>query len=152
MDVQSEKKGEWWDVPDFETEINGDSRSTFYRGPFLVGSLARRVSIRDFCPALAALVSSVQNIVFLNGHFFSGFVPIVDTGWQSSSVTYLLTLSYSSKINGHLYPQRISLPSKKCRDMFSEGNADQSHPVGCDSPLQIVMADWCTFFEFELSG
>ncbi len=34
--------------------------------------------------------------------------------------------------------------------MFSEGNAD--HPVGCDSPLQIVMAVWHTFFESEFSG
>jgi hypothetical protein len=35
--------------------------------------------------------------------------------------------------------------------MFSEGNA--AHPVGCDSPLQIVMAVWGTFFlNFELAG
>ncbi len=82
--------------------------------------------------------------------FFSGFVLIVDTGWQSCSVTYLLTLSYSSKINCHLYPQRVSLPSKKCRDMFSEAML----PIqsGADSPLLIVMAVWRTFFEFELSG
>jgi len=31
--------------------------------------------------------------------------------------------------------------------MLSEGNA--AHPVKCDSPLQIVMAVWCTFFTFE---
>jgi hypothetical protein len=35
--------------------------------------------------------------------------------------------------------------------MFSEGNA--AHPVGCDSPLQIVLAVWRTFFfKFELPG
>ncbi len=51
------------------------------------------------------------------------------------------TLSYSSKINGYLYLQRVSW--KKCRDMFSEGNA--AHPVGCDSPPQIVMAVRHTF-------
>jgi hypothetical protein len=49
----------------------------------------------------------------------------------------ILTLTYSSKINSYLYHQRVYLPLKKRRDMFSEGNA--AHPVGCDSPLQIVM-------------
>ncbi len=41
-------------------------------------------------------------------------------------------------------------PCKKCRKMFSEGNA--VHPVGYDSLLQIVMAVWRTFFEFVLAG
>jgi hypothetical protein len=35
-----------------------------------------------------------------------------------------------------------------CRDMFSEGNA--AHPVGCDSPLLIVMAVRHTFFDLNL--
>jgi hypothetical protein len=48
-----------------------------------------------------------------------------------------LTLSYSSKINGYLYLQRVSPPpEEKHRDILSEGNA--AH--GCDSPLQIVKA------------
>jgi hypothetical protein len=34
--------------------------------------------------------------------------------------------------------------------MFLEGNV--AHPVRCDSPLQIKMAVWRTFFEFELAG
>jgi hypothetical protein len=34
------------------------------------------------------------------------------------------------------------------RDMFSEGNA--AHPVGCDSPLQIVMAISSTIEKFEI--
>jgi hypothetical protein len=38
---------------------------------------------------------------------------------------------------------------KRC-DVFSEGDA--VHPVRCDSPLQIVMAVWCTYLRFELSG
>jgi hypothetical protein len=33
------QQGKWWLVPDSETEVNGDSRSTFDRGPSLVGSL-----------------------------------------------------------------------------------------------------------------
>jgi hypothetical protein len=32
---------------------------------------------------------------------------------------------------------------EKCPDMLSEGNA--AHPVGCDSPVQIVMAVWRPF-------
>ncbi len=62
----------------------------------------------------------------------------------------MLTLSYSSKLNGYLYHQRVSPSLKKHRDVLSEGNA--AHPVGFDSLLQIVMAVWCPFFEFELSG
>jgi hypothetical protein len=34
--------------------------------------------------------------------------------------------------------------------MFLEAN--DAHQVGCDSPLQIVMAVWCTFYEYELFG
>ncbi len=32
---QAERKGEWWLVPDFETEANRDTWSTFGRGSFL---------------------------------------------------------------------------------------------------------------------
>ncbi len=39
---------------------------------------------------------------------------------------------------------------KKRRDMSSEGCA--AHPVGYNSPLQIKMAIWRPFFEFELAG
>jgi hypothetical protein len=34
--------------------------------------------------------------------------------------------------------------------MFSV--VDAAHPVGRDSPLQIVIAVWGTFYEFELAG
>jgi hypothetical protein len=47
-----------------ETEVNGDSRSTNERVfPWLV-RWAHCAGTRDFCPALAALVRSVQNIFF----------------------------------------------------------------------------------------
>jgi hypothetical protein len=36
----------------------------------------RRASTIDFCPALAALVSPVQNIIFLTAHFFTLVIPI----------------------------------------------------------------------------
>jgi hypothetical protein len=61
-----------------------------------------------------------------------------------------LTLSYSSKINAVLYPQRVSLLLKKLRDMSSKGYA--AYPVGYNSPLKIKMAIWRPFFEFELAG
>jgi hypothetical protein len=38
------------------------------------------------------------------------------------------TLSYSSKINGYLYPQGVSPPLKKLHDMFLEGKP--AHSVG----------------------
>jgi hypothetical protein len=44
----------------------------------------------------------------------------------------------------------FSALDKKRPDMFSEGNA--AHPVGYDSPLEMVMAVSCTFFKFELAG
>ncbi len=63
----------------FETEANGDSKSTNERGPpSLVGCT------RDFCSALAALVGPVQNIYFLNVHFFSSFVPIAQQAGQAA--------------------------------------------------------------------
>jgi hypothetical protein len=50
-----------------------------------------------------------------------------------------LTLSYSSKINGYLYPQRVSPHlKKKHRDMLSEGNAVH--------PLQIANGSLARFF------
>jgi hypothetical protein len=36
----------------------------------------RHAGTIDFCPALAALVSPVQNIIFLTAHFFTLLVPI----------------------------------------------------------------------------
>ncbi len=44
-----EREREWWLVPNFETEVNRDARST---------SGGRSVGTRDFCPALGALVGT----------------------------------------------------------------------------------------------
>jgi hypothetical protein len=62
-----------------------------------------------------------------------------------------LNLSYSSEINGVLFPQRVSLPLKKHRNISSEGYSAY-HPVGFHSPLQIKMAVWRTFFQFAFAG
>ncbi len=49
-----------------KTEANGDSLSTFERDPCLVRWACQDGIIHvDFCPALAALVSPVKNIIFL---------------------------------------------------------------------------------------
>jgi hypothetical protein len=52
---------------------------------------------------------------------------------SNRSVWFTLALSYSSKINGFLYLQRVSLTLTKCCGMFPEGNSDLS--FRCDSPL-----------------
>jgi hypothetical protein len=55
-----------WPLLTVETEVNGDSKRTNERGPSLVGSLASSCRYSRFCPALAALVSLVQNIITIN--------------------------------------------------------------------------------------
>jgi hypothetical protein len=52
---------------------------------------------------------------------------------ESDASLISLSLSYLSKINGYLYPQKVSPPLKKRH----ESNA--VYPVKCDSPLLIVM-------------
>jgi hypothetical protein len=47
---------------------------------------ALHAGIRDFCPALAALVGPVQKIFFLAVHYFKSFVPIAQLGRQSCRV------------------------------------------------------------------
>jgi hypothetical protein len=43
--------------------------------------------------------------------------------YDKERIIQRLTFSYSSKINGYLYLQRVFRPLKKRLDMFSEGNA-----------------------------
>jgi hypothetical protein len=50
--------------------------------PWLVRWAFRAVN-RDFCPALAALVGSVHNIVFFASHYFTTFVPIAQQARQA---------------------------------------------------------------------
>jgi hypothetical protein len=66
-----------------ETEANRDLWGKM-KGvlPWLV-SRALRASIRDFYPALLALVSQAQNIFFLTGHYFNPCVPIAQQPGQA---------------------------------------------------------------------
>ncbi len=52
---ESRETREEWPLLTVETEVNGDSKTTNERGPFLVGA-----GTRDFCSALAALVGPVK--------------------------------------------------------------------------------------------
>jgi hypothetical protein len=67
-----------------ETETNGDSWSTFQRGPWFV-RWAFRVGTIDFCPPLAAL-SPVQNIIFLTHTLFHFISPQCPATWAGSRV------------------------------------------------------------------
>ncbi len=68
---------EGWPMRTVETEANGDWKSTYERGPYTwLVCWARRAGTIDFCPALVALVSPVQNIISLTIHYFALFVPI----------------------------------------------------------------------------
>ncbi len=80
-DVYIGEAREGWPLLTVETEANRDSRSTYERGPSLVGSLDS--STRDFCPALAAVVGPVKNISFLTLHYFTSFVPIAQQAGQA---------------------------------------------------------------------
>jgi hypothetical protein len=66
-----------WHLLIVEAEANGDSWSM--KGAF--HWLVRAVT-RDFFPALA-LVSPVQNICCLTGHYFTSFVPIAQQDGQA---------------------------------------------------------------------
>ncbi len=105
----------------------------------------------SFFHALRLNVDHTLPMYFVEMNWNHLVASIVGYGWFSSlrglifycNFAGSLTLSYSSKINSYLYHQRVSPPLKKFPDMLSEGNA--AHPVGCDSPLQIVMAVWRPF-------
>jgi hypothetical protein len=64
-----------WPLLSVETEVNGDSKSTYERVLPWQLCLSCRYT-RDFCSALAALVSTVQNIFFLSEHYFNYLVLI----------------------------------------------------------------------------
>jgi hypothetical protein len=55
-----------------------------------------RVGTRDFCPALAALVSPVQNMFFFTVHFLNFWCPHRPTCWADSRagspVSYYVSL------------------------------------------------------------
>ncbi len=74
-----------WPLLTVETETNGNLWST-NEGvlPWLV-RCAHRAGKRDFYPALAALVSPVENIFFLTLHYFNLCISTTQQpGWAGS--------------------------------------------------------------------
>ncbi len=101
-----------------ETEVNGDSKSTNQRGPSLVGSLGpscHYAIIRDFYPAFASLVSSVQNIFcspFTISIYVSPLAPIAQQAGRAV-VQDRLSLNMCLRLRKTWWaclPQKLSLP------------------------------------------
>jgi hypothetical protein len=65
--------------------------------PWLV-CWACRAGTRDLCPALAALVGTVQYIFFLNVHYFNLFVLIAQ---QAGQAAVLGRMSLSISVSDH---------------------------------------------------
>jgi hypothetical protein len=61
----------------------GTQRVRFIGVPSWLVCWTRRAGTIDFYPALAALVSPVQNIIFLTIHFFTLLVPIAQQPGQA---------------------------------------------------------------------
>jgi hypothetical protein len=75
---------EEWPLLTIEAEVNGDSRSTYERGPSLIGSWAFSAGTGDFCPALAALVGPGSKHFFPHNTQFQFFCPHCPASWTGS--------------------------------------------------------------------
>ncbi len=85
----SDQRDSGWPLLTVETEVvNGDSKRTNYRGPSLVSSLDSSCRYNRFCPALAALVSPVLNIIFLTFSLYYCLSP-AKLGRQACWITCL---------------------------------------------------------------
>jgi hypothetical protein len=70
--------------------MNGDSKSTYERVHPWLARRACRADTRDFCSALAALVSPVQYIFFLPVHF--NFLSLIAQQARQAAVLGRLSL------------------------------------------------------------
>jgi hypothetical protein len=95
--IQTRDTRERWPLPTVETEVNGDSKSTYERGPSWSVCWAHSADTRDFF-ALAAQVGLVQNMFLLIVHYFSSFVPIAQQARKAVVLGHLsLSLCLWSK-------------------------------------------------------
>ncbi len=84
---------EWgWPLLTVETKANGDSWSTYEKGPSLVGSMGSSCWY-NFCSALAALVSPVKNTISLTTYLFTLFSPHRPATWADSSAGSSVSVS-----------------------------------------------------------
>ncbi len=95
-------------------------------------------------PTLNVIISHIS---WGKKYFIWKVIYSFSRGGEKNAILFpiiFLTLSYSLKINAVLCPERVYLPFKKRRDIFSEGNA--AHAVRCGRPLaDTVMTIWRTF-------
>ncbi len=81
--VQNIETREGWPLLTVETEVNGNSKRTYERGPSLDGSLGLSWQYKRLYSALTALVGPVQKI-FFTGHYFNYFVPVAQQAGQAA--------------------------------------------------------------------
>ncbi len=74
------KTGEGWPLLTIETEVNGDSKRTNERGPFLVGSLGLSCRCNRLLSCLGCS-SRPSSKYFLTVHYFNSFVPTGTASW-----------------------------------------------------------------------
>ncbi len=118
-----------WPLLTVETETNGNIWST-NEGvlPWLV-RWAHRAGTRDFYSALAALVSPVQNIIFLNVHFFNLCVSMAQQPVQAI-VQSRLSLNVCPGLTHVVYSVLSNHTATKIQFMYSfSGNRAASSPI-----------------------
>ncbi len=59
-----------------ETKANADTRSTYERGPYLIGYWTRLADARDFCPACCSSRVQYKIFFFLTAHYFTSGSPV----------------------------------------------------------------------------
>jgi hypothetical protein len=75
---------EGWPLLTVETEVNGDSKKTNERGPFLVGLLGLSNRNNEFLFCLGCSSRPIKKYFFLTIHYFNSFVPIAQQAGQAT--------------------------------------------------------------------
>ncbi len=84
MVVVARDTREGWPLLTVETEANGDSTSTYERGPFLVGSLGWLCQYKRFLSCLGCSSRPSTKYFFLIVHCFTSFFHLVQQAGQAS--------------------------------------------------------------------
>ncbi len=93
-----------------ETEVNGDSKKTNERGPFLVGSLGLSCRYKRFLICLGCSSPPSKKIFFfLTVHYFKSFKSFVPIAQQVGQAAVLSHLSLSACVSLVWLPPVISL-------------------------------------------
>ncbi len=80
----SRETREGWPLLTVETEANGDSTSTYERGPFLVGSLGWLCQYKWFLSCLGFSSRPSTKYFFLTVHCFMSFFHIIQQAGQAA--------------------------------------------------------------------